>query len=793
MKQEQIRITLIHSSIAFLIVRVAIINLLFILVAILLVSGSNPKIPLFFLSIFLIIEIFIKYGIGKISPSVYVTENTGDLPAGKAGKYESFTKEALLSVLHKKKTSDFLNYVLKFPQAQFILKKSAIERKELIEKELNLADLANSAFELARKQKGKYVTSADLITAYLFSTEPETKLLFNKELKEQDLLNISDWARVTIHEEEPLPRRARFVGIGFGETLIYGWTPETKKYTKDHTFLHVKKKPLIEGREKEYKLLLDTMQKPQNNNVLLVGEIGTGKSNLVENYIFESYEGELAKSLNHRRFLELMIGHLIAGAAGREDLETRLQTVIEEIKHSVNVILFIPEFQNLIGSSSYKLDLSGAILPYLQDGKMPIIATMTKGEYKKYFENSSLREVFEVIMLEEPSFQDALKMLFQKTDEIEDQNGINLSYSAVVAAVRYADKYEPSSVLPGTAVDLLSATSNQVKIARGDRATVLENDITSAVEQKSKIPVGAPSAKEKMVLLNLENEMHKYVIGQNEAISQVSEALRRIRAGIAREKPISFLFLGPTGVGKTETAKTLARLYFGGESHIIRVDMSEYGTEEGLGRLIQSGAGSFLDNVASHPFSLILLDEFEKADKKILNLFLQVFDDGRMTDANGRTISFTNTIIISTSNAGSEFIRQSVAKRSEISGEALLDYLQKQGIFTPELLNRFDSVVTFKPLGAEEISSVTQLIVSELAAKLAVQDIVLKVSPQAIAKIAKDGYHQEFGARPLRRFVQDNVEDVIAKKILSGELGRGDSVSVGVDSSLKLIIEKTSI
>jgi len=783
MKLERVRIILIFNSIVFLVVRVVLINLLLISLAIFAVSGISFKVPLFLLSIILIIEVFIRFGIGQISPSISVLENNAD-------KYESFTKQALESVLYKKNTQEFLNYVLKFSQAEFILKKSAIEKKELINKEISLADLSNSAFEIAKKQKGKYVTTADLISAYLLITEPETKLLFNKELKEQDFLNINHWSRVSIHEEEPLEKKARFVGIGFGETLVWGWTPETKKYTKDHTFLHVRKKPLIEGREREYKLLVDTMQKPQNNNILLVGEIGTGKSNLVENFIFESYEAMLPKKLNHKRFLELMIGPLIAGANGREDLETRLQAVIEEVKHSVNVVLFIPEFQNLIGSSSYKLDLSGAILPYLQDGKMPIIATMTKGEYKKYFENSSLREVFEVILLEEPNFQEALKMLFEKTEEIEGQNGVNLSYSAIVAAVKYADKYEPSSVLPGTAVDLLSACSNQVKIARGNHATVMASDVTSAVEQKSKIPVGAPSEKEKMVLLNLENEMHKFVIGQDEAIGMVAEALRRIRAGIAREKPISFLFLGPTGVGKTETAKTLARLYFGGESHIIRVDMSEYGTEDGLNRLIQSGAGSFLDNVASHPFSLILLDEFEKADKKILNLFLQVFDDGRMTDANGRTISFTNTIIISTSNASSEFIRESVTKKYELNSEMLLDYLQKNGIFSPELLNRFDSVVTFKPLAALEISAVTELVINELASKLAIQDIILSVGPKALAKIAKDGYHQEFGARPLRRFVQDNIEDVIAKKILSGEIGRGDSVLVDLDSASRLNIAK---
>lgn len=783
MTQEKIKFYLAYNSVPFLLIRLLILNSLIILAAIQAVGGTLPRIPLLFLSLFLVFEVFVRYGIGKVTPRVLVSENSKE-------KYESFTKEALESVLYKKNISAFLDFVLKFPQAKFILQKAAIDRKELIAKEINIADLSNTTFELAKKQKGKYVTTGDLITAYLLLTETETKLLFNKELKEEDILNINSWSRVIIHEEEIFERKARFVGIGFGETLVWGWTPETKKYTQDHTFSHIRKRTLIEGRENEYKLLLDTMQKPQNNNVLLVGEIGTGKTNLVENFIFQSYEAQLSKKLNHRRFLELMVGPFVAGSPNREEIETRLQAIIDEVKHSVNVVLFMPEFQNLLGSSTYNIDLSGAILPYLKDGKMPIIATMTKGEYKRYFENNALRDVFEVIMLEEPSFDIALKMLFQKTEEIEKQNEVYLSYSAVVAAVRYADKYEQNSVLPGTAVDLLNATSNSTKIARGKSATVLESDVEAVVEQKSKIPVGKPSSKEKIVLLNLENEMHKRIIGQNEAITAVSEALRRIRAGITREKPISFLFLGPTGVGKTETAKTLARLYFGGESQIIRLDMSEYGTSEGLTRLIQSGAGSFLDNIATHPFSLILLDEFEKADSKILNLFLQVFDDGRMTDANGRTISFTNTIIISTSNAGSEFIRESVAKGENLTHQSLLDYLQKKGTFAPELLNRFDAVVTFRPLNQEEIASVTRIVVDELSAKLAIQDILLTVTPEAITKISKDGFDPEFGARPLKRFVQDHIEDEVAKKILSGEVGRGDSVNVSVDSESNLIITK---
>lgn len=780
MKQNQIKVILLYNSKIFNIFKISLLIFLISLTLLFLYNGQFSKIPLFILSISLIIDTFIIYGIGKISPSKKVNENPKEI-------IESFTKESLQSILFKKNIYEFLDYITHFPQANFILEKAVIFRKEIPVKDINFKEIEEKAFDLALKQNGKYVTTGDLITAYLILIEDETKLLFGKEIKEEDLININKWARVSIHEEYPNIRRARFVGTGLGETLVWGWTPEAKNYTKDHTFSHIKKHSLVEGREKEYGILIEALQKPQNNNVLIVGELGTGKSNLVENLIFESYESKLPKKLNHKKFLEVMVGEFIAGSANREDLETRLQELIAEIKHSGNVILFIPEFQNLLGSSSYNIDLSGAIFPYLKDGKMPIIATMTKGEYKKYFENNSIREVFEVITLEEPNFSEALKMLFQKTDEIEEENNVILSYAAVVAAVRYADKFELNAVLPGTAVDLLNTCANSVKISRGKNETVFEKDVVSAVEQKSKIPVGAPTENEKIVLLNLESEMHKYVIGQNEAITKVSEALRRIRAGLQREKPISFLFLGPTGVGKTETAKTLSKLYFGGEANIIRLDMSEYGTSEGLSRLIQSGAGSFLDNVMMHPFSLILLDEFEKADSKILNLFLQVLDDGRMTDSNGKTISFNNSIIIATSNAGSEYIRENV---SNLNSNMLLDYLQKKGLYSPELLNRFDEVVVFKPLNEEEASMVANLIIDELSARLALQDVYLKVTTSALKKISKDGFNFEFGARPLRRFVQDNIEDEIAKKMLSNEISRGDSVVVDLDSSGNLEIKK---
>ena len=783
MRNEKVKINLIYNSTVLFLLRLAIVNLLFLLSIFDFYTGGFPQIPLIFISIFIMIEIFVKFEIARILPKSTISENPQDI-------YDAFTKEALESVLFKRNTRSFVSFLLQFPQSKFFLQKAVLDKKDL-KSNVSRQQLNSKAFEIARGLNGKYVTTTDLLAAYLLLSETQTKLLFDHELKEEDIVNIAAWARVTFDEEYTKENKPRFVGIGFGETLVWGWTPETKKYTRDLTFSNLNRK-MIEGREKEFETLISNLQKEQDNNVLIVGEIGTGKDNLFENLIFESYEAILPKKLNHRRFLEIMVGPLVAGAVNRPDLETRLQSIIEEVKHSGNVVLYIPEFQNLLGSSSYNIDLSGAILPYLKDGKMPIIATMTKGEYKRYFETNSLREVFEVITMEEPSPEIVLKMLFQKTGDIESQNKAKLSYKAVLAASRFADEYEADGSLPGSAVDLLNDTANFVRSMRGGNQIVTEDDVLERVEQKSHIPVGEPKQEEKNLLLNLEEEMHKSIIGQDEAVKSISEALQRIRAGITRQKPISFLFLGPTGVGKTQTAKTLANLYFKGEAHIIRLDMSEYGTPESLLRLLQSGPQSFLDQVFNHPFSLVLLDEFEKADQKILNLFLQVFDDGRMTDETGKTVSFTNTIIIATSNAGSEFIRESLNNNTLVDSRMLLEYLQRQAIFSPELLNRFDGIVTFKPLNQEQISEITKLMLSSLARDLTSMDITLTFDQKALEKISQGGFSEEFGARPLKRFIQDNLEDVIAKKLLTGEFKRGDKVFVDVDSESNLTFFKAS-
>lgn len=783
MRIEKIRINLSYNSLISFLLRFLLLNALLVVFFYQLFTGNFLKPVLSAISLLVILELFIKFSVEKITPLVSISKNQTDI-------FDSFTKQALESVFFKKNSSHFLKHLLTFPQVKFFLQKTVLDKKDLQGVAITPEVISKEAFRIAKAAHGKFVTTTDILSAYLLLTESQTNLLFSHKLKEEDVVNINSWARILFEEETPIIFKARFVGVGFGETLVWGWTPETKKYTEDLTFSSVKRKSIIAGREKEYRMLLEAMQKTQDNNVLIVGDVGTGKNNLVESLIYESYESTLPKKLNHRRFLELLVGPFTAGSSGREDLETRLQAIVSEVRHSGNVILYIPEFQNLLGASSYNVDLSGAILPYLKDGKLPIIATMTRGEYKKFFENNPLTQVFTTIYLEEPSPGVSLQMLFQKIEDIEEQNRVTVSYKAVVLATEYADKYDLNARLPGTAVELLTDTANAIHLSGRKDQVVLEDDVLEKVSQKSHTPVGRPQGDEKMLLLNLESEMHKFIIGQDEAVTAISEALRRIRAGITREKPISFLFLGPTGVGKTETAKALARIYFGGEAHIVRVDMSEYGSPESVSRLLKSESDSFLDEVLSHPFSLILLDEFEKANEKVLNLFLQVLDDARMTDEKGRTVSFSDSIIIATSNAGSEFIRENLASHIAISTNMLLDYLQKKAIFTPELLNRFDEIVMFRPLSYSEVYQVVQLLLQELTAKMSNQDVNLNYDSNAIEKISREGYSPEFGARPLRRYIQDNVEEVIAKKLISGEIVRGDSFSIKLDSNSNLTINK---
>lgn len=747
--------------------------------------------PIFLLSLFLIFEVFFRFKISRTYPSVLISENDGkDI-------YKSFSFKSLCIFWQSNKTSSVIKSLLREKSALFILDKADIKQNEVPLLDLPKEELSKYAFEIAKNARGKYVTTSDLLVSYLLLIEDAKKLLLSKNLKKEELMHILYWARGRFSDEEsPKSYKVNFWGEGIGEDWVFGWTIETRRYMLDLISDTYRKKSVLFDRDIEYREIIEALS--NQKSVILVGEPGSGRREIVETLAFNSLSGNLKGSLYHLRFFQLMVDALLAGSQNQGELEARLDSLIAELSHAGNVIVFIPFFENILGASSFHLDLSGVLIPYLEKGIIRLVATINLGAYKKFIEpRKDLAGVFEIVKVEEPENNLALQMLFKKTTEIEEKNNVGITYRAIIASLKYFKKYLPDRVLPGAAVTLLEDSANAVRLL--GKHLVEEQDVIEKVKNKTKIAVGKPNASEKDLLLHLEEEMHKTIVDQKEAVSVLAEALRRIRTELeTKEKPISFLFLGPTGVGKTETAKALSRLYFGGEDKMIRIDMSEYAQDNEAKRLLGSlpgeeeEGGELTDKVYDNPFSLVLLDEFEKGDKKILDLFLQVLDDGRLTDNKGKTVSFVNTIIIATSNAASEFIREEVQKGKKIDKsfqDNLLEYLQKNGIFKPELLNRFDGIVVFKPLAGEDIAQITQLLLSEFSQKMKEKDIEVSFDPKAIDKIIKEGFDEQFGARPLRRYIQDNIEDLIAQKILKEEIKRGDKIIVSVNETGQIAIK----
>src|ERR1035437_137308 len=664
------------------ILRLGILLLLILLILFFLQSKTNLKQLIFLFSIFLMFEVFFKFKISKQSPRSIVQETKVVLDA--------FTLEALSIFDSNRKATEVINCLLHSPTVIFMLEKSDILASEIQFIEIEKQDLANYAFELAKNLKGKYITTMDIFAAYLLLTEDKTKLLFNKKLKKEELLHILYWARTGFeNEENPKAARVNFSGEGVAEEWVFGWTIETKKYMIDLTPERLTRKPMSLGREEEYNQTVEALYK--RSSVILVGEPGSGKESVIEDLAYESFAGKLNGNLYHQKIFQLMVDAFLAGTTSQGDLEERLDSVIAEISHANDVIIYIPNFEAILGGSTFAIDLSGALIPYLQKRVLRVVGKVTPEVYKKFIEpRTTLLDVFEIVKFDEPDKDTTLLMLFKKAFWLESEFNVSLTYRAIIAAFEFSSKYSKEKVLPGAAVDLLTDTANNVKLS--GKIIVKEQDILTQVERKTNIPVGQPKAAEKKLLLNLESEIHKRIVDQEEAVSAVSEALRRVRTGLnTSKKPISFLFLGPTGVGKTETAKALSAIYFKSENAMLRFDMSEYKGEEGIKRLLGAtpGEGSEkgeIEKVYDNPFSLVLLDEFEKADPKILDLFLQVLDDGRLTDNKGKTISFASTIIIATANAGSEFIREKIQSGTVVDKAfktGLLDFLQKQGIFKP--------------------------------------------------------------------------------------------------------------
>ncbi len=417
-----------------------------------------------------------------------------------------------------------------------------------------------------------------------------------------------------------------------------------------------------------------------------------------------------------------------------------------------------------------------------------MIATTTPQAYAAAIERSVLGRVFQKVDILEPDQNDALQVLESKVGAIEYENNVMFTFEALEKAVQLSDRYMHESFLPKKAIGVAREVALEVARSKGQNASVTGEDVAHVVSQKTNIPLTNVKEEEKDKLLNLEKHMHERMVGQEEAVKSVAAALRRARTNLKSDaRPIAtFLFLGPTGVGKTELAKTIAETYFGSETSMVRADMSEYQDTQSIHRLIgapgSDQGGLLTEAVRKNPFSIVLLDEFEKASPEILNLFLQVFDDGRLTDAAGRTIDFTNAILIATSNAGSQYIQDAVAKGEQLETiKTTLIEEELKTTYRPELLNRFDGVIVFKPLSQEEVGQIARLMMNQVAKRLEPKGIFFRAEDDAVAAIAEQGYDPKFGARPLRRVIQERVDDAIANVLLQGEVRRRDTIVLEKD------------
>lgn len=530
--------------------------------------------------------------------------------------------------------------------------------------------------------------------------------------------------------------------------------------------------------------------------VLLVGPPGVGKKTIIDGIAQLMVKENVPKFLQDKRLVEVDAARLISGADPAQ-AQGRLLRIIDEVRMAGNIVLFFNNIENMIGITSggeQSLDLAEVLASALERRQIFCLAAASQENYNKYIEGKSLGQVMEMVEVAEPEGNQVIQMIESKIGYFEGKYKVYFSYNSIEQVIKLSSQYIHDKYLPEKAIRLLELVAVRVSKDKGEYALVSKEDIAAVISEETNIPVTKIGVNEGRQLLELEDNIHKRMINQEEAVHQVSASLRRARTQLREGKrPIAnFLFLGPTGVGKTELAKSVAEIYFGDEDYMIRVDMSEYQHPDSVQKMIgdaQGAKGYLTEAVRQRPFALVLLDEIEKAHPDILNLFLQVMDDGRLTDGQGRTIDFTNAIIIATSNAGAIFIQEQIFKGQNIEDfkDALInDYLIK--MMRPELVNRFDGVIVFSPLSMENVVDITRLMLKQIEKMLEPKGIGLRAEEEGIRRLAKEGFDPKFGARPLRRLLQERIEDEIANYILMDNLKRRDVVVI--DENAKVTIEK---
>ncbi|AXI07571.1 ATP-dependent Clp protease ATP-binding subunit ClpC [Oceanobacillus zhaokaii] len=624
--------------------------------------------------------------------------------------------------------------------------------------------------------------------------------------------------------------------------------------------------PVI-GRAKEIERVIQILSRRTKNNPVLIGEPGVGKTAVAEGLAQQIIDNEVPETLRDKRVMTLDMGTVVAGTKYRGEFEDRLKKVMEEIRQAGNVILFIDELHTLIGAGGAEgaIDASNILKPSLARGELQCIGATTLDEYRKYIEkDAALERRFQPITVDEPTLEETIQILNGLRDRYEAHHRVSITDEAIEAAATLSDRYITDRFLPDKAIDLIDEAGSKVRLrsytippnlkeleqkleeVRKEKDAAVQSqefekaaslrdseqrfreeveatkqewkekqgqtdsevtmeDIASVVSIWTGVPVSKLTKDETKRLLNMEETLHERVIGQEEAVDAVAKAIRRARAGLKDPKrPIgSFIFLGPTGVGKTELARALAEVMFADEDAMIRIDMSEYMERHSTSRLVGSPpgyvgydeGGQLTEKVRRKPYSVVLLDEIEKAHPEVFNILLQVLEDGRLTDSKGRVVDFRNTVIIMTSNVGASELKQNKYVGFNLGDETqdykdmkskVMDELKK--VFRPEFLNRIDETIVFHSLEKKHMKNIVVLMIKQLQQRLKEQEIDFALTDKAVEKIANEGFDPEYGARPLRRSIQKNIEDLLSEELLKGTISIGEKVKVGLNNKGDFII-----
>lgn len=679
-----------------------------------------------------------------------------------------------------------------------------VESGEGLNLSVDTVKLLFYAFETALFDKQRHVDVAELYIALVERDAWSSRIFDEMEITDHTVRGAIQWIRIAEHLRERFQlwrKKAALKPKGImNRAMTARPSPLLETVGGDYTTRAARGGffPLI-GRVQEMEHLIRILREP-HGNVLLIGPSGSGKTSMFEGLAERMASEDVPEELKDKRFVVLDPGALIAGANGTGVVEGRMLELIEEVQSAGNIILGIEDIHHVLNmrSTSGSEDVAGILMNALSEGRIHVVATTTTQEYQTLIEaHAPFIRRFQFIDIDEMSTDEAIQVCEARALIEEGKHQVFFTYRAIESLVMWTKKYMMDRHLPAKAVDVLSEVALYVAEKKGKKSLVTHEDVAIIISEKTHIPVAQLTEDERQKLLHLEELLHERVVGQDAAVHACAESLRRAREGLREAtRPIAnLLFVGPSGVGKTELAKALAAVYFGENHGVIRFDMSEYQDPQSVRKLIggKGETGVLTERVRLQPYGLILFDELEKAHPDVLNVLLQVMDDGRVTDGTGTTFDLSNTMIIATSNAANQHIYNAynAGMHAEDLHAWLMDKVLPQ-IFRPEFINRFDQVIACTPLSVPMIEEIARRMLRAVAAQLKEEKgIIFEATPEAVEEIARKGFHPMYGARPLRRVVQDTVDSALAQLLLSQEVGRRDTVILEAGGALRIVKEET--